>query len=203
MKKQNKNSQFPACRQARSILNSQFKWGFTLIEMIIVVSVIAVMLPLIFSIIFSILRSQVKVYRLAQVKREGDSALVAMETTIRNSAIGVYSDQTMTSPQCDDFLLRPSYPASDGSNFYFQDTKGNYFRYSLSSGNIASSSAAGASNLVSDKVLISSFQVSCARSGDFSSPLITISYTVTYNTTEGISASATIPYQLRIKLRNE
>ncbi len=38
-----KNSQFPACRQARSILNSQFKRSFALIELIVVIGIMLIL----------------------------------------------------------------------------------------------------------------------------------------------------------------
>ena len=66
------------------------KKAFTLIETIVVIAVIGITLPVIFTIILALMREQVKIYRMSQVKREGDYAINLMENTIRNKAVTIY-----------------------------------------------------------------------------------------------------------------
>ncbi|EKE14302.1 MAG: hypothetical protein ACD_12C00581G0001, partial [uncultured bacterium] len=58
--------------------------SFTLIETIVVVAVIGLTLPVLFAIIFILMREQVKINRLSQIKKEGDYIITLMENTIKN-----------------------------------------------------------------------------------------------------------------------
>jgi len=69
------------------------KKSFTLIETIVVIAVIGLTLPVLFATILTLMRQQIKIYRLSQVKREGDYIINLMENTIRNRAVTVHSEQ--------------------------------------------------------------------------------------------------------------
>lgn len=179
------------------------KESFTLIEMIVVLGVLVLAIPSLFAIIFVILNQQAKIYRLSEVKRQGDYALSIIESTVRNNAEAVYSDSGLTTKQCFDTGSNTTY---QGPTLYLKDRYGAWFSYS-GAGTIASSSSnlASAINLTSDSTTISNFVMSCTKSGDFSPPVIYIGFDIGWTQGAGITPrpqeSATMSYQTRIKLR--
>lgn len=177
------------------------KKGFTLIEMIIVVGVISFLLPTLFSIIFTLFRQQYKILALNLVKKEGDFALTQIESAIRANATGIYSDAGIT-PVCN--TSGAEYDGGDGAAFYLKNQAGEWFRFQLSSGRIASNSATTNANLTSPRVLVTDFDISCEKTTSFTLPLVSVSYTVDVNTTsERDEDTASFPYQFKVKLRNE
>ena len=74
----------------------KFNKGFTLIETIVVIAVIGLTLPVLFATILTLMRQQIKIYRLSQVKREGDYIINLMENTIRNRAVWSCCDKITT-----------------------------------------------------------------------------------------------------------
>ncbi len=202
----------------------KIKKGFTFIEVIIVISIVLFALPALFAIIFVILQEQTKLYRLSQVKREGDFAMAQIVNTIRSSAKTLHDVSSTT--RCDDSSLSSddlndsnSICATAGSTstvgpeyFCFKDKygSGNKFNYYVdSNGTISSASAklVSAEPLVSNNMFISSFTVSCTRSASYSTPLVKVSFDICYNT-GGVSPcssarpeeTATLHYQANIKL---
>lgn len=191
--------------------------GFTLLELIIVVGTIILILPVLFTIIFAILQEETKILRLSEVKRQGDNVLNLIENTIRNNAVGIYSNSALTQSICS--TTSSQYPAagtSDGTDFYFKDRLGHSFRFYLISTTqsfVASDSARGAAPSENDTIYLTtkavtisgssgSFGVSCNRTSTYSTPIVSISFPVSYNTTAGPDASSTLFYQTKIKLRN-
>ena len=201
------------------------KKSFTLIETVVVIAIIGLIIPAVFSIIFSLFLEQTKIYRLTQVKREGDYALGIIETIARNNGVSIYSGcsnlSTPTNIQCASnagsfpvqFPIPPT--TSDGSDFCFQDkySAGFQFYFNGSSNSIASNSSVLSSpvNLTSNKVVISNFKVSCLRTVAFSPPVITVAYDICYNTGSGAAVpcnssrpeeTASLHYQSNIQLRS-
>ncbi|MDO8496936.1 MAG: type II secretion system protein [bacterium] len=183
------------------------KKGFTFIEIIVVLGIITIVLPALFSIIFVILQQQNKVYRLSQVKREGDYALSIMEHVIRNYGTAVYYGAPPTyldTPKCD--TAGSSAPYS--STMYLKDIYGNWLHFytvdDAGSTKIASESAQFTSGfLTTNKVKIINYSISCSRTNTFSPPLVTISFTAQYNTdSTDPKDTASLTYQTSIKLRN-
>ncbi|PIY70331.1 hypothetical protein COY89_01780, partial [Candidatus Roizmanbacteria bacterium CG_4_10_14_0_8_um_filter_36_36] len=69
------------------------KWlAFTLIETVVVIGVIGLVLPVLFTILFVILQQQSKLNRLQQVKKNGDFVLSILEKTIKNRANSIYEN---------------------------------------------------------------------------------------------------------------
>ena len=183
------------------------KSGFTLLETMIVIGIISLILPLIFSIVFSITRQQAKVYVLSTVKREGDNALSVIENFIRTNAIGIYSDQTLSSKVC----TTASYDGGNGSSFYFSDKDGNWFNFKTTTDTgllkIASDSSviSTAIDLTSTKnTQISAFNISCDQTSSTSSPIISIQFTIAQKQTTStrIEDLASLNYSTKIKLRS-
>jgi type II secretory pathway pseudopilin PulG len=182
------------------------KRSFTLIETIVVVAVIGLTLPVLFAIIFTLMRQQVKIYRLSQVKREGDYVINLMENTIRSRAVtihsGVPSDANIV---CKDAGI-PS-----ASSLYFLDEDKQWFGYLFNSNSIASKSADlthPSIDLISSKTVVSNFSISCSRSSLYSPASILLSFDICYNTGSGCTSirpeeiTSILHYQTRIKLRN-
>lgn len=183
------------------------KSGFTLLETIIVIGIISLILPIIFSIVFSITRQQAKVYVLSTVKREGDNALSVIENLVRNNAIAIYSDQALSSQVCTTI----SYDGGSGSSFYFSDKDGNWFNFKTATDTellkIASDSSVlnSAIELTSVKnTQISSFNISCDQTSEITSPIVSIQFTISQKQTTStrIEDLASLNYSTKIKLRS-
>jgi prepilin-type N-terminal cleavage/methylation domain len=67
------------------------KRAFTLIETLVVIAIIGLITPIVFTIIFIITREQMKTSRLILVKRQGDNILNNISFTIKNYAYSIYS----------------------------------------------------------------------------------------------------------------
>lgn len=177
------------------------KSGFTLIETIVVIAVIALTLPIIFAIIFIILQQQVKIYRLAEVKRQGDNVLSFMQNTIKASGSKIYAGTypSIASPLC---ATTTGGAVAISQPYYILDKNSNWFYYSLSGNNIASYSATlGGVALNTSNVRISSLSLTCTRTATYSSPIIAVSFSVNYITTSTrLEDNASLSYQTRIKL---
>ena len=65
------------------------KRGFTLLELVIVISIIGLALPALFSIFFVLARQQIKISQLQKIKASGDTAYHEIINTVRNNAISI------------------------------------------------------------------------------------------------------------------
>lgn len=186
-------------------INQKGKRGFTFVEMLIVIAILGIALPALFSVLFVIVRQQNKIYRLSEVKRQGDYALNVIINTIRNHAAATYSDSSLTTEVCSSAGESATLP-------YFQDknTATSYFRYSFSANKIASaSSVAGASgdltggNIVADTTGGVAL-VTCERQGDFSPPTVFIRFTLCYESCSLTRPedTASMNFSARVGLRN-
>lgn len=177
------------------------KKAFTLIETIIVVAILGLVLPALFAIIFVILQEQSKIYRLSQVKRQGDYVLDVMGNVVRNYAVQIYSDQAMTSANEKCVTAASSYNSS--SSLYLRDKFGNWLRFYSSGSKIASESAVLTSvYLTTGAINVSNFSLTCTRSSLFSYPVLNVLFTVSYNSSSSRPEDvASLKYQTNIKLR--
>ena len=188
------------------------KKGYTFLEVLAVITVIGLTLPTLFTIVYSILRQQSKINALMKTRNEGDYALALIENLIKNSSVGVYSTSDVSDPtkqRCNNPVTSPRYPVSggteDGSNIYFKDKFSHWFQLYSNSGIISSDSSIlnASSDLTTSKVVISNFKIYCETASTFSTPLISISFQVRYNTTSlRPEEVATFNYQTKIKIRN-
>jgi prepilin-type N-terminal cleavage/methylation domain-containing protein len=182
------------------------KKGFTFIEMLVVMVIISLALPALFSIVFGVLQQQTKILRLAEIKRQGDYALSSMTSTIRNYAISTHSGVPPTigggsNEVCSGVVLTPTPVAA----FRDKYTTSSYFQYGLSGTKIAStSSVAGTSgDLTSANVVITNFSISCTRPNAASLPIIGVGFTISYNAPQVRAEEvAELYYQTSVKLRN-
>jgi len=188
-------------------MNNSHKKGFSFIEMLIAVAIIGMALPALFSIIFVVLQQETKVLRLSEVKRQGDYVLTVMDTVLRNNAVGIYTDQALTTARCANAGDTENISGSNG-NFYFKDKNSNYFRFYFTPDKISSGSATTTGDLTTSKVMIQNFKLTCKKSAAFSPAIVGISFDICYKTSGGCSSTrveetATMSYQTSVKLRNQ
>lgn len=171
------------------------KDGYTLVELLMVISILGLILPAIFSILIIILQQQARIYELSTVKREGDNILNLLKAKIVNEATGVINQNG--TGQC---VTSGTKYEPDLSNNFTLKTKISSFYYhadnTLKLNNTVS--------LHSDRVTITDFKLYCYKKSDFSPIMVGISYKVNFKKTTGLT-SATPPsleYQSRILLRN-
>lgn len=164
--------------------------------------IIGIMIPVIFTIVFAIVRQEARVFALHTVKSQGDFILNNMKFNIRNSAISVHSSYPAT--DANEVCTTASSTPSALNPLVLRDRDGNSFYYSVTSGTIASNSSKLATplSLTNSKVSISGLALSCNLPAQFSSPIVTVSYMVNYSTASGESP-ASLPYQTKIILRNQ
>jgi len=192
----------------------KFNKGFTLIETIVVIAVIGLTLPVLFVIILTLMKQQVKIYRLSQVKREGDYIINLLENTIRNRAVTIHSGQPS---DANIVCQNADYPLSGTvDNLYFRDEDKQWFGYLFENNSIASKSAdldnppnVLTSPLTSSKILVNNtFSISCSRNSTYSPAAILLGFDICYDSGAGVCTStrpeevASIHYQTRIKLRS-
>lgn len=180
------------------------KSGFTLIEMIVVIGVIALLLPVVFGLFYLDITSQKKTVLLQETKRSGDNALSVFESLIHNDAVKIVSSDFATT-LCDGAGTTEDL----GSSVSFKDRHGSYFTFTLDSSDIDSikiasdSSVAPTAYLTSSAVSVSPLTFSCTRTASFAPPYISVQFTVTQagSPSRGEDKDS-LPYSTIIKLRN-
>ena len=172
------------------------KDGYTLVELLMVISILGLILPAIFSILIIILQQQARIYELSTVKREGDNILNLLKAKIANEATGVTDENGAA--QC--VKLGIKYEPNSSNNFKLKNKASPFFYTHDKTGLKLNNNVF----LNSNRVTISDFKIYCYKKSDFSPIMVGLSYKVTFKRTTGLP-SATPPsldYQSRILLRN-
>ncbi|MBP9815937.1 type II secretion system protein [Candidatus Woesebacteria bacterium] len=177
--------------------------GYTLLEVVIVISIFALIVPAMFSMYFASLRAQKKVFVLRDTKRNGDNALTVIESLIKQNAISIHNAEPPTSANQ---VCTSAVPSGSGALF-FKDKDGTWFSFTQSNFRIASSSASTLSsssvNLTNTKSLVTNFNLRCAYVSDVSPPLVSISFNINQNGPTGRAEEvSSLGYQTKIKLRS-
>ncbi len=116
-----------------TMVYKKIKHGFTLIETIVVIALVGLILPTIFSIVFTLLRLQIQVSQLQRLKEVGDYVTSQMIYTIRTNAKEV--DDTCKNE------IEFSQSLSDSISVMFRDRSDNCFGYYIKDNHLASISA--------------------------------------------------------------
>lgn len=182
-------------------MKTKNKVGLTIIELIIVITVIGISLPAIFGLFFTMLRARAKTYALQEVKRNGDNALTIMETLIRQRALSIYSDSTLANEIC------AATSSQSNGPLYFKDKDAALFYFIAEGVNpviIASHTASLTYNLTNQKVAVSNFSMQCFRKITFSPSIVKIDFDITSFSTSATrqEENAKIHYTTQVKLRN-
>lgn len=174
--------------------------GFTLIEMLIVLTVVAILIPTTFSIVYVILRQQVRIYRVVETRRQGDYIMTFLkDKLIRTSRM---TNVAGTTTYC--ATPGPSYNAGDGNTVSFVDNKDVTYRIYLDGTNKSIMYSTGSPIALNNtNVEVTGLTIECDRRATYSSPLIGITYTVTFidNTPSVQEGTIQLQYQTKIKLR--
>ena len=177
------------------------KKGYTLIEMIIVLAVISLLLPMIFSVMYVILRQQIKIYRVVETKREGDRIMLFIKEKVLREAYMIRDSAGIE--RC----ILPNVPYSDTPNLVFKkgpNATDASFAFYLSGESIFFNDFITLNTpLNKSTVRITTFNVSCNKRTVDHSPLIDISFTIFYNdpTITAEEGNVSFPYRTKIRLR--
>lgn len=184
------------------------KKGFTIIEIVIAMTLIAFIIPAVSSILLTLLQQQRALTQLSQMKREGDSILKFVRSRIQEDSFRVSAtnpNTAATSLRCNDFnnagtrrydnpagtafFLIPRNPLNDFRIF----RSGNTLNYSLNN---------GAAQLInSPAVLITDFRIGCSLRSEFSAPIIYVNFTVAPRIQiPGLNRQRSLYFRSQIKL---
>ncbi len=182
------------------------KKSFTLIETIVVLSILLLIIPIIYIIIFNLVQQQLKVYRLTTIKNEGDYIINTLNYLIRNEAKSIYS--ALPADDSNQVCLSSDYQSNPSNGLYFLTKSNNLFKIFLENNKIASSSISTV-YLNSDKTYISNFNISCQPGNNTYSPsIVLINFNICYKNQNGNCLSNrpeeinNLNYQTAIKLRS-
>ncbi|HLL60381.1 MAG TPA: prepilin-type N-terminal cleavage/methylation domain-containing protein [Candidatus Nitrosocosmicus sp.] len=180
--------------------------GFTFIEIIIVIGIVAIALPMVFGLYFINLKNQVKIYSLQEVKKNGDIALSTIESLIKKDASKIVESFDSSEIEiCADSTTPAPTPSSE---IYFVAKSNAKFGFYLDSNRIASQSSAlpspGLVYLTNNKVKIDSLQFSCERKNSYSPATVSVSFSVSRLVPTGAQReeNAALNFSTKIRLRD-
>jgi len=162
--------------------------GFTFIEMVVVIGIMAIALPTLYAIFFLILQQQIKIVRISEVQRQGTFVVNTIESLVKKNAYSIHTGSPPSTANRVCAVTTPPVSLTSSSQLYLKDKAGNSFDFTVPIGTqkISSESAVLGSNstidLTSSKVLVvtNSFSQGCSVSG-YASPVITYSFDLCYN----------------------
>ncbi len=172
--------------------------GYTILEMLIVIAIVGVIMPAIFSILFVILQQQQKINEIVQTKRQGDYILSFMKEKIQREATGI-RDATGTNPQCN--------TAGSSYNLPMRFARAtSQFWYSYSAEGLTHVDTAPNPDLSvqlhSDKIRVTQFGMECAKATADSRPIVSLSFTLQYVSpiVDTQLGTTELTYQTKIRL---
>jgi len=174
--------------------------AFTLIEMLIVISIVGIAVPIIVTIFGAVMRQQIQTKKLVETKNQADFVLNSVKIIVKNHAFSLHNSFPAST---ENEICQNQSETQTPTSMVFEDLEGESFYFDLQEGVVASVSSVLAEpvELSSKPVAISDLVVSCSRSSFFASPLVRVSFTATHEDTRlGVVA---LPFQTRISLRNE
>jgi prepilin-type N-terminal cleavage/methylation domain-containing protein len=180
------------------------KKGFTLLEVVVVLSLFAIIVPAMFTMYFASLRAQKKVFVLRDTKRNGDNALTVIESLIKQNAVSVHN---ATPPTTANQVCTSLVTSSSAVPLYFKDKDGTWFSFTQVSNKIASHSGSLSGTttvqLTNSKSIVSGFDVRCIYVSELSPPLVSISFDLNQNGPTGRPEDvSSLSYQTKVKLRS-
>lgn len=176
--------------------------GFTLVEVIVVIAIVGMMLPIIFSIITTVARQQSKIYRISEAKQQGDFALAYIKNYIRNTGDRIY---LLRNDETNEFAVEVcntietpgnTHLSQSGKDFYIKknNTPNQYFRFYNERARIDLDGASGsrereisqiffddngsAQQLTTNNVKIENFSLQCIRRTESGEPYVVISFLI-------------------------
>jgi len=161
------------------------KKGFTLIEILVVIGVLAIIVVVGSTSFFNLLKGSTKTRTASLVKQNGDYTLAIMERMIRNGEIIENSDgQT-----CDLGMPKIKISNPDGKETEFSCIDNNP---------ISSNSA----KLISDQITVNNCLFDCQEGGYFDPDVVTIDFTLSIGSPTQPEGFATLRFKTTVVLRN-
>lgn len=177
------------------------KNSFTLIELLVSVSIIALILPAVFAIFFTMMRQQVVLMAYRDMIRQGDSISNNMKNIIRTRALRV-TDSTDPGSAIDICPLVTTPTPTGFPSLILLDTEDSpitFFQEGASPNRIASSSASKTYYLSTDGVIVNNLKFTCYRIRDNTAPVVQVSYTVNKS---ALYRDIALPYTFTVRTRS-
>ncbi len=145
--------------------------AFTLVEVIVVIGILALVLPIITTILFGVLRQQILVTRITEAKRQGDQAMGVIQTNVSQDAATIY--RTVGGGVAEVCNIPSSIETLD----YFMDvTSVNKIEVTLST--IDGILRLNGSPITNTKVTVTNLVMQCYRKALHTNPLVKISFAI-------------------------
>ncbi len=150
--------------------------GFTLLEVIVVIGTLAFALPIITIVLFIIVRQQVTVSRMTEVKRQGDQAIAVIQNVLNREVVGMYDSSVPTpSPVCATATTIPVDIAT------FKDGGGNTIQFTVDNGTLKMvRSDRGTVEITNPaKVTVeNTLSMQCVKSASYTHPLVKVRFSI-------------------------
>lgn len=181
-----------------------------MVELIVVIGVVALTVPVVFSLFFSVLRARSKIYILQEIKKSGDHSLNIMTNLIRQSAVAIYSDQSLTTEVCSTKSKLDTSSSFNGS-LYFKDQFGDSFYFEKINDRIVYSYITTNPLIAANKVDLMTVHTkldndglttTCYRTNPFSLPIVSVKFIILQASGTTQEEKASLSYAANIKLRN-
>lgn len=174
----------------------RIKNGFTFVELVVTIGIVAFIVPTIFSISFLIFRQQTILYSFHEIKRQGDN----VSQIIKNS-LGTNARKIIASDLNNEVDICPVITSPTPTFFpqlFVEDKYGNNYSFVLESNpvptpNKVASIGATTVYLTNPDVSISNLEFSCYKSSLSSPSVVTAKYNVSKN-------GQSLDYRLKIRL---
>ena len=175
-------------------IKKHFKKAFTLVEVVVVVAILGISIPVIFSVITTVAKQQGKIYRLNEAKQQGDYALAYIRNYIRSNGGQLYRNLNAGELQNELCATEGVIVSQSGQDFYFEraDLPNRYFRIYNGRASIALDDGqreisqlffdtnGSVEELTTNKVKIENFEIKCLRKNLASQPFIHVSFLIYY-----------------------
>jgi type II secretory pathway pseudopilin PulG len=175
--------------------------SFTLIELFVAVGIVALVLPAVFSIFFTIIKQQLVLISYQEMKHQGDSVQRNIKNVLQNRVAEVTDSSYVTADMCP--LLTTPTPAY--TELYMRDREQNrisMYKILIDSIPTIASFSADANKtyyLTSPDVLVTDLGFSCYRVNEFTAPIVSTTFTVSKST---VFKDVSLPYSFSVRLRN-
>jgi prepilin-type N-terminal cleavage/methylation domain-containing protein len=158
---------------------SHHRRGFTLIEVIVVISTLAFTLPIVTIILFIIIRQQIAVTRMTESKRQGDQATALIQNVLTQEVNSMYGSGG---------AVCANDTGAIQDILFFMDENGDDIQFGVSNGvlnitRVASGVASTEPLTNSQRVIVENsptypFTVQCIRNKTYTDPIVGISFSV-------------------------
>jgi len=178
--------------------------GYTLIEVLIVIMLLGIIMPAIFTILYAVLQQQAKISEITETKRQGDYIVQFMKEKITREAGGIEFDNG-SGPVNICNTPGPLQTSSTGTEWtYLADSASDNFRfvYDSDTQTISFTQNAVTTSLNDSRTMVDNVSFECRKPTTYSSPSVAFSFRVTYNrsTPNAQLGTTSLPYQSRLRI---